>query len=256
MSLTGKSALVTGAAGGIGGAICVEFLKNGLKNLAALDLCADEPEIVSEWRKNFPTATITYFQADVSCPEDLQKTYNAFVSSIESLDIVVNCAGFFNERARKKMIDVNFYGLVESTFLAIEHMRKDRGSGKGGVIISIASCTGLVPLSLLPTYSATKHAVVSFTRSLAFDREYMGIKFLSICPAGTKSQMYNSILDPANFYESTDAKMEILRAALVPQEAEEVGKAAVKLIGEGKSGSSWLLEGGKLTETPLPEIQL
>lgn len=56
--------------------------------------------------------------------------------------------------------------VIRGTLLGIQQMRKDCG-GKGGVVVNISSVAGLRAVSQLPVYSATKHAVVSFSRSFA-----------------------------------------------------------------------------------------
>jgi len=56
--------------------------------------------------------------------------------------------------------------VIRGTLLGIQQMRKDSG-GKGGIIVNISSIAGLRAVSQLPVYSATKHAVVSFSRSFA-----------------------------------------------------------------------------------------
>ncbi|XP_059612670.1 15-hydroxyprostaglandin dehydrogenase [NAD(+)]-like [Phlebotomus argentipes] len=255
MSFRGQSALVTGGTGAIGGAICEELLKSGVKHLAALDLSAAEPKVVAEWRQKFPSASVKYFQVDVSSHEQLEKCYAEFVKEIKSLDIVVNCAGIFDEKIYRKVVEVNLCGVIGSTLIALEHMRKDKGNGKGGMILNISSVAGITPMSVMPTYCATKHGVTAFTRALAHEREYLGIKFFILCPGGTKSQLYDIFLKPDCFFMSSEAKLDILKKGFPDQSPVVVGKATVKIMQNAKSGSVWLVENGKTTEVTLPEIQ-
>lgn len=75
-------------------------------------------------------------------------------------------------------------------------MRIESG-GHGGVIVNIASIVGLDPFFNLPAYTATKHAVVGYTRCLAdniFETKF-GIKFITICPGVTDTSFAKSIND-------------------------------------------------------------
>ncbi|GAB0100356.1 hypothetical protein DMENIID0001_163840 [Sergentomyia squamirostris] len=255
MSLVNKSALVTGAIGGIGAGICEVFLKNGLKNLAALDLNPEEPKIISEWRQKFPKAVIIYFSADVSSHDQLEKCYKEFTDTIESLDIVVNCAGIFNESLYRKTVEVNVCGVIGSTLISVERMRKDKGGsrGRGGVIVNIASEAGVNIFSFLPSYCASKHAVVAFTRSLAHGRDSkMGIRFFTICPGPTDTQMVDfGLVKQNNLYEIDDASFKNLTemALSTKQGVDKVSNAIMSLIdNEGQNSSVWIINNGEMTE--------
>ncbi|XP_059613682.1 15-hydroxyprostaglandin dehydrogenase [NAD(+)]-like [Phlebotomus argentipes] len=248
MSFSNKSALITGGTGGIGAAICEDLLKNGIENVAVLDMHSEEPAIVNEWRKKFSNAKIRYFQVDVSSHEQLEKCYAEFVKEVKSLDIVVNCAGIFNENIYRKVVEVNLCGVIGSTLIAIEHMRKDKGKGRGGVIVNISSIAGVCPLSYMPTYGATKHAVVVFTRSLAHGRDKMGIKFLTLCPGGTETPLVDQTFKEPFFFEMSEDAMKALSASYVLQSADKVSEACLEIMREAESGSVWIIQNGKLQE--------
>lgn len=213
MSFVNKSALVTGGTGGIGAAICEAFLKEGIKHLAALDLCSEEPKIVNEWKNKFPGVSITYFKVDVTSQKDLEKCYSEFTKGIENLDIVVNCAGIMDENLYRKTVEVNLCGVIGSTFVALDHMRIDKFKGKGGAIVNISSISGVQPLSVMPTYAASKQAVVTFTRCLAHGRDNMGIKFLTLCPGGTQTNLVKECFNMGHFYETDLNTIETLRSS-------------------------------------------
>lgn len=195
MALEGKSAFVTGGTGEIGETICTELLKSGITHLATIDISPSEPTVVNQWRKNFPNASIWYYQVDVSSQEELEKCYKDFMNKIENLDIVVNCAGLYNEQVPKKVIDVNLSGVILSTMIAIEYMRKDTGKGEGGVILNIGSITSLDIYSSSPIYCATKQGVLAFTRALSHKRDYLGITFLTLCPGCTDTKLYANVFE-------------------------------------------------------------
>lgn len=93
----------------------------------------------------------------------------------------------------------------------------DNGKGKGGMILNVASTAGLVPVSAVPSYCPSKHGVVAFTRALAFERDYMGIKIFLICPSSTQSQLYEQCFMPDNYMKGSPGKQEALKVARPPQ---------------------------------------
>ncbi|XP_055687582.1 alcohol dehydrogenase 1-like [Lutzomyia longipalpis] len=255
MSFTNKSALVTGGAGVIGRTICEELLKNGVTNLAAIDISPDEPAVVVQWRKSFPKASIRYFQVDVRSQEELEKCYADFTKDIPSLDVVVNCAGILDENQFRKTIEVNLLGVIASTMLAMEYMRKDKDHGKGGIILNISSTSGLWSMSILPFYCAAAHGIVAFTRSLSHDREYLGIKFIVMCPASTQSPLYDKLKDGTGFFMTTQEKLDAITFDNPAQSPTELVREIMKIIQEAKSGSVWVVEQGKPTNVDLPAIE-
>ncbi|GAB0100464.1 Alcohol dehydrogenase [Sergentomyia squamirostris] len=266
MSLSNKSALVTGGIRGIGAAICEIFLENDLKNLAVLDLNFEDLSILKDWEKKFPQASIKFYQVDVSNHEELEKCYGDFTQSIESLDpgldkgleqgldIVVNCAGIFNESKFRQVIDVNLSGVIGSTLLAIEHMRLDKGKGRGGVVVNIASIGGLNPVSFMPTYSATKSGIITFTNCVAHNRDRLGIKFLTICPSFTDTKLTSENPRNVAYFEVDEKCITEFKKSGKFQSPDELAKAFFPVLEKGKSGSVWIIEGGELIEATGPKV--
>ncbi|GAB0088014.1 hypothetical protein DMENIID0001_023890 [Sergentomyia squamirostris] len=249
MSFKNKSALVTGATGGIGSAICESFLENGVKNLAVLDRNSEESSIVYQWKIKYPESTIQYFAVDVRSDKEMAECYDVFMKDIENLDIVVNSAAIFNEQAYREVVDVNVSGVIGSTLLAIEHMRKDReGKGKGGSIVNISSCAVFQPVKCMPTYVATKHAVLGFMQSLAKDHDYMGIKFLTICPGLTDTTFCLQETSQSIFFEEdNETTLKRLKSFYV-QGPKTVADAVTEIIKTAKNGSVWTIQDDQLTE--------
>ncbi|GAB0100466.1 Alcohol dehydrogenase [Sergentomyia squamirostris] len=258
MSLRNKSALVTGGIRGIGAAICEIFLENGLKNLAVLDLNSEDLSILKDWEKKFPQASIKFYQVDVSNQEELEKCYGDFTQSIESLDqgldIVVNCAGIFNESKFRQVIDVNLSGVIGSTLLAIEHMRLDKGKGRGGVVVNIASIGGLNPVSFMPTYSATKSGIITFTNCVAHNRDRLGIKFLTICPSFTDTKLTSENPRNVAYFEVDEKCITEFKKSGKFQSPDELAKAFLPVLEKGTSGSVWIIERGELREAIAPKV--
>ncbi|XP_055713504.1 alcohol dehydrogenase 1-like [Phlebotomus papatasi] len=254
MILNNKSALVTGASGAIGGAICEELLKNGIKYLAVLDMNSQEPKILNDWKKTYPSVIIKYFQVDVTSREELEKCYSEFTKAVPSLDIMINCAGIFNEKDPTRVVNVNLNGVIESTRIAIDHMRIDTGKGKGGTIINISSSVVINLYSFSPAYCASKFGVVAYTRALAHGRDHLGIKFLVLCPSGTDSELFDRVFSTDYLFLTTEEAVSMFKKHFPTQSPSEVGQAAVEIMQNGKSGSVWTILNGKLSEEQLPGI--
>uniref|UniRef100_A0A336K9R7 CSON005871 protein n=1 Tax=Culicoides sonorensis TaxID=179676 RepID=A0A336K9R7_CULSO len=157
--------LVIGGCGGIGTNICDTLIKHGVKSLGVIDIL-EENEAHDHFKgfldKNLKEIKFNYMKCQVFEEDSLRK---AFIEiGFEDLDILINAFGIQDERNYKKMIDVNITGVISSTLIGIEMMRKNKQSG---IIINIGSVVSYRKMFKSPVYVATKHAVLGFTTSLA-----------------------------------------------------------------------------------------
>ncbi|KZC09509.1 15-hydroxyprostaglandin dehydrogenase [NAD(+)] [Dufourea novaeangliae] len=180
-----------------------------------------------------------FFQCDVANNSEFDDTFKKAVLTLGSLEILVNNAGVINESDFSQAINVNVTAVVRGTLLGIQQMQKDTG-GKGGVIVNISSVAGLHALSQLPVYSATKHAVVSFSRSCAQPYHYQrtGVRIIVLCPEITQSS--NDLPEGESLQKYH------------PQRVDSIAHGLVYVIRCAQNGSIWISEDGK----PVYEIQL
>ncbi|XP_055701893.1 development-specific 25 kDa protein-like [Phlebotomus papatasi] len=254
MSLCDKAVLVTGACSGIGYAIAQELLKNNLKTLVVLDIHS-KPECIDNWKEQYPKISIKYFMVNVAVDEEIKQCYEAIAKDLGTLDIVINCAGILDESDYVKMINVNLGGVIGSTFRAIENMRKDV-KGHGGVIVNISSILGLDPASVIPTYSATKHAIIAFHRSVSFGNDNMGIKFICICPGFTATPLYKNARKPGFYFNFGEEKLKMMKDANIKKQTPEViAVGLVRLLDEAKNGSVWVIEDSEWREQTFPKLK-
>ncbi|XP_041372084.1 15-hydroxyprostaglandin dehydrogenase [NAD(+)]-like isoform X2 [Gigantopelta aegis] len=190
MALSGKVAIVTGAAQGLGKAFTERLLQRGARVCVADVKVEDGQRTVSDFGQTYGKDRATFVKCDVSNEKDLEDLFVAVKRRYGPLDIMVNNAGIANETNWSKMVDINMKGLMKGTFLAIEAMRKDTG-GHGGVIVNVASSAGLTPVFCTPSYCASKYGVVGFTLSWAESRTIvdLGIRFAVMCPAFTDTEI-------------------------------------------------------------------
>ncbi|MFI5426661.1 SDR family oxidoreductase [Aeromicrobium sp. UC242_57] len=185
MSITfdfsGRTALVTGGAQGIGREIALMFHRAGA-HVAILDR---DPQALDE---SWPAGTerVSTFAVDVSSGEQVGAAVDDIVASTGSLDIVVNNAGITRDTVVWKMtddqwqavIDVHLKGTFVLTRAAVPVMRA-AGFGR---IINVTSYTGLHGTIGQANYAAAKGGIVSFTKTVAKETARFGITVNAISP--------------------------------------------------------------------------
>ena len=182
--VAGLVAIVTGAGSGIGEASAIRLAEEG-----ATVVCADINEIAAKATAEKIVATGAKAVAagiDISDSHACSSLVNQTVSDFGSIDILVNNAGVnlpgvFHEVTNEtidRTLNVNVKGAMYLTRAAIPYMLK---SGKGS-IVNMSSVNGLVSEPYLSVYSASKGAIVMFTRGIALDYAKLGIRCNAICP--------------------------------------------------------------------------
>ncbi len=227
-NLRGRNALLTGAAGGLGGYIARALAAEGV-NLVLSDLpSADLDPLAAELEGS--GVEITKVPTDLSDPKERKGFFNRAEQSIGPIDILVNNAGleFGGEFVEadpdevELITAVNLTAVMELTRQALPAMLERRT----GHVVNIASMAGKAPAPFLATYVATKHGVVGFTHSLRAEMGSKPIGFSAICPTFiTRVGMYGRV---EHLVPNPPPEM-----ATRPPEA--VGAAVVKAITDNKA---------------------
>ncbi|XP_011068567.1 PREDICTED: peroxisomal hydratase-dehydrogenase-epimerase-like [Acromyrmex echinatior] len=243
MQIKDKRVIVTGAASDVGLAFSKELLRNGALMIVMIDIKQWIGEQAVESLNNeFGRKRTVFLCCDVTNNFEFDTKLKEAISILGGLDILINNAGIINETDFSKTIDVNVTAVIRGTLLGIQQMRKDSG-GKGGIIVNISSIAGLRAVSQLPVYSATKHAVVSFSRSFAqpYHYERTNVKVIVLCPGLTDIPQ--------------DVSQNISNVSLQNdrhQRVESVAHGLIYVIRCAQNGSVWISEDGK----PVFEVQL
>ncbi len=185
-----RVAVVTGAAGNIGLATCRMFCKAGVK-VAATDISVEavESRIAPLKERGFD---IRAYAQDVTNREAVRETFSRILSDFGKIDILVNNAGVWEHRdvigrqrfeempidEIKRLVDINFYGVVHCLQAVIPHMA-DR---KYGRIVNLGSIAGEVGLPGYADYAACKASVIELTETLAMENAKRGITVNSVSP--------------------------------------------------------------------------
>lgn len=182
----GKKILITGGTSGIGRASALAFAAEG-GDVTVTGLTDEE---VSSFLNDSATAGIAAVKLDVS---DSQAVKNLF-ASLDQLDILVNCAGLlggpaeFEEEGFLRSMDVNINGTMRCCYAA-----KDLLARQGGAIVNTASVMSFFGSGTSPAYSASKGAVMQFTKSLAVSWADIGIRVNGVAPGFIDTPMTKAL---------------------------------------------------------------
>jgi acetoin reductase-like protein len=189
--LTGKTAIVTGAARGIGKAISLALAGEGAA-VVVVDLNAEGAEqTAAEIRQaGFSAHGI---QADVTKKSSVDRLVQEAISRTGRIDILVNNAGVVSntpvldlaEEEWDRTLAVN----LKAVFLCSQSAAQEMSKRKSGRIVNISSLAGKVGAPGQAAYCASKHAVLGLTKVLAIDLAPFGVNVNAICPGNTETEM-------------------------------------------------------------------
>ncbi|MEM8697336.1 MAG: glucose 1-dehydrogenase [Pseudomonadota bacterium] len=240
--LTGKVALVTGGARGIGEGIVRRFVQEGAQVMVA-DILEEEGRALAE--ELAPNAA--FQPLDVTARKDWDAAIAAVTNQFGQLDILVNNAGILKFAALddlteddiRRIIDVNLIGTIIGTQAAIPAIEK----AGGGSVINMSSADGISGANSLTPYCASKFGVRGFTKAAALELGPRGIRVNSIHPGGIMTELSNPHKVPR---EQFDKNFWIYPAQRTG-DTEDIGAAAAFLASDdGKYcyGTELSVDGG------------
>jgi meso-butanediol dehydrogenase/(S,S)-butanediol dehydrogenase/diacetyl reductase len=192
--LAGKTALVTGAAAGIGAAIVRLFCAEGA-HVTLVDQDAEALEVTCrDITTEMPAARLAHFAADVSDAEAARAAVIFALQAHGELHILVNNAAMRTRIALADaspeewlaIVGVNLLGAANFCRAALPSLRR---SGRGSVI-NISSCYAVTGRSSMGLYDTTKAGLLAFTRTLAHEESAFGIRANAICPGSTLTDFH------------------------------------------------------------------
>lgn len=202
--LAGKTAIITGAARGIGQAIAMRYAEEGC-NLALCDLNLEGIEAVAAAVRE-KGVDATAMRTDVTVRADLEQLVGSAVEHFGTVDILVNNAGiFFNapfdtmtDEQWDQMMTVNTTSIFRLTQIVIRHwLERERT----GAIVNLASISGVIAFNNSSAYCASKAAVAALTRCIALEFGPRGIRANSMAPGIIHTSMLPN-MDDANRWAS------------------------------------------------------
>jgi 2-hydroxycyclohexanecarboxyl-CoA dehydrogenase len=197
MTFKGKTAVVTGAASGIGRATAEAFARAGAHVLAA-DINQEAGEAVAAALRAQERAA-DFFRVDITDAQSIEAFRKAALAKRPQIDIVANVAGwgrtepFVENKPEfwKKLIDLNFLGTVMVTRAFLDGMIERRS----GRIVTVASDAGRVGSLGETVYSGTKGGVIAFTKALAREMARYDVTVNCVCPGPTDTPLMAAVPD-------------------------------------------------------------
>jgi 2-deoxy-D-gluconate 3-dehydrogenase len=247
--LTGKAAIVTGGAMGIGQGIALRLAEAGAAVMVAdINLEAAHTTVNQIRSKGGKAEAI---KADASSVTDARRTVQETVRTFGRLDILVNNAGIYpfapalqmTEELWDKVLDINLKGLFFYTQAAAQEMMNE---GHAGKIINIASIDALHPTGNLVHYDASKGGVVMVTKSLALEFGPHNITVNAIAPGGIQTPGGASSPAPSDEFMQTFIARIPLRRMGFPDDIAKVVLFLSSGASDYMTGSLVVVDGGFL----------
>ncbi len=249
--LSGKRALITGGASGIGKATAKLFAGEGA-SVGLVDIDAGTGQSVVEEITNAGGRAI-FMPADVTSAADCAHAVQQMVDHFGGVDIIFNNAGVIQratvvdttEEQWDHVMSVN----VKSIFLLGKYAVPHLVAAGGGVIINISSGWGLVGGPRAASYCASKGAVVLLTKAMAIDHGAQNIRVNCICPGDTDTPMLRREAKQLGESEATFLSEAAKRPLKRIGQPEDIAQAALYLASDAAAfvtGTTLVVDGGGL----------
>jgi short-subunit dehydrogenase len=192
--LHNKVVVITGGSEGIGKALVELALNAGAK----VATCGRNHDKLYQLQTSYPGKPLHIEVADVSKEADCKHFIEASIKNFGNIDILINNAGI-SMRALlqdadvdviRKVIDINFFGMVYCTKYALDSVLKTKGT-----IVGVSSIAGYRGLPGRTGYNASKFAMQGFLESLRTELLHSGVNVMWVCPGFTASNIRNAALN-------------------------------------------------------------
>src|SRR5579863_7266308 len=253
MDFTGKVAVVTGAANGIGRAAALAFAKSGAKVVVVDRDAAGGEATAGIIRQQGGEAR--FVAADVTRSADVQNYVKAALDAYGRIDCFFNNAGIegkvavtaeYDEAVFDQVIGVN----VKGVFLGLRHVLPVMLKQKAGAIVNTASVAGLTATPGMPAYVASKHAVLGLTKTVSGEVARDGVRVNAVCPGPVDTRMIHSLEqmispgDPESVARRYQAAMPTGRYT-TPEEIANMVVFLCSDLASNTTGGQFVVDGGR-----------
>lgn len=194
-----KTAVITGAAKGIGAAIAVAFAKAGYRVVINYNKSEERARALCQiLNDTYPTEAVC-IKADVSTFEGAKKLISESVTAFGDIDVLVNNAGIAQQKLFTDITDADWQNMINTNLSSVFYLCREAVpfmvSKKSGSIVNISSIWGETGGSCEVHYSAAKAGVIGLTKALAKELAPSGITVNCVCPGVIKTDMLNSFTE-------------------------------------------------------------
>ncbi|MBW8268139.1 SDR family NAD(P)-dependent oxidoreductase [Caldovatus aquaticus] len=257
MDFSGKVAVVTGGANGIGRAVALGFARGGAK-VVVVDRDAEAGAALAA---EIGRGRAIFCAADVTRAADVQGYVQAALDAFGAIDCFHNNAGIegriaptaeYDEAVFDAVMAVN----VKGVFLGLRHVLPVMIRQGRGAVVNTASIAGLVGTAGMPAYVASKHAVIGLTKVAAGEVGPLGIRVNAVCPGPIATRMVQDIArqvspnNPESVEERYAAAIPLRRYG-TPEEVANVVLFLCSDLASNVTGAQYVVDGGRTSAPAL-----
>ena len=194
-----KTAVITGAAKGIGAAIAVAFAKSGFRVVINYNKSEERArQLCQILNDTYPTEAVC-IKADISTPEGARKLISESISAFGDIDVLINNAGIAQQKLFTDITDADWQSMINTNLSSVFYLCREATpfmvSKKSGSIVNISSIWGQEGGSCEVHYSAAKAGVIGLTKALAKELAPSNIMVNCVCPGVIRTDMLSSFTE-------------------------------------------------------------